>query len=83
MELKENTRILLIGDSITDAGRKEDVDALGWGYVRLIHDYLLLSCQDKSVEVINRGVGGDRIIDLEKRWQEDVLLLQPIGFLFQ
>lgn len=77
MELKEYTRILFIGDSITDAGRKEDNDSLGWGYVRIIHDYLQLSYPDKAVEFLNRGIGGDRIIDLENRWQEDVLSLQP------
>ncbi|MFC2947757.1 SGNH/GDSL hydrolase family protein [Virgibacillus sediminis] len=70
-------RVVFIGDSITDAGRRTDPDQIGTGYVQLVHDYLLTSYPDKDWEILNRGVGGDRIIDLRERWQEDVLDLKP------
>ena len=38
--------IVFIGDSITDAGRREDPEGLGHGYVRLVAD-----------ELANRGDG--------------------------
>ncbi|GIN70686.1 lipase [Bacillus sp. J14TS2] len=70
-------RILFIGDSITDSGRREDPDKLGFGYVRLIHDELLVTNPDKQIEILNKGIGGDRITNLQARWQEDVLREQP------
>lgn len=68
--------LLFIGDSITEWG-KHDTDTLGTGYVRLIHDYIVVSAQRSVPKIVNKGVGGNRIIDLSKRWQEDVIRLQP------
>lgn len=70
-------RILFIGDSITDSGRREDPDKLGFGYVRLIHDELLVTNPEKEIEIVNKGIGGDRITNLQARWQEDVLHERP------
>ncbi|MBP1913409.1 lysophospholipase L1-like esterase [Lederbergia galactosidilyticus] len=70
-------RIVLIGDSITDSGRREDPEKLGFGYVRLIHDELLVMNPDKKIEILNKGIGGDRITDLQARWEEDVINEQP------
>lgn len=65
---------LFIGDSITDSGRNQDAEGLGNGYVRMIRDEIF---KKNAVEIINKGVSGDRIIDLEKRWNRDVLSVQP------
>lgn len=70
-------RIVFIGDSITEWGRFEDPENLGTNYVRLIHDHLLAQDPDHFPEIINRGIGGNRITDLAARWQEDVIDLQP------
>ncbi|MFC0272736.1 SGNH/GDSL hydrolase family protein [Metabacillus herbersteinensis] len=70
-------RVLFIGDSITDCGRREDEEKIGSGYVRVIHDYLKTTNPKQSYEVINRGIGGNRVTDLEARWQEDVIELSP------
>ncbi|WP_411334724.1 SGNH/GDSL hydrolase family protein [Metabacillus indicus] len=70
-------RILFIGDSITEWGRHEDTQGIGSGYVRLIHDYYKVSKPEKNYEFINRGVGGDRIIDLQARWDQDVIQIDP------
>lgn len=70
-------RILLIGDSITDAGRLTDPEQMGTGYVRLIHDYLRVSYPQKKIKILNKGVSGDRVTDLANRWEEDVINHHP------
>ena len=65
--------IVFAGDSITDAGRREDPDALGDGYVRLIAERLAGS----GDRVVNSGISGDRAVDLRARWSEDVLAHDP------
>lgn len=67
--------LLFIGDSITDAGRRDDPDGLGSGYVRLVAETLATRGDRRTI--INRGVGGDRIGDLRERWETDVLALAP------
>ncbi|MBO1510974.1 SGNH/GDSL hydrolase family protein [Metabacillus bambusae] len=70
-------KVLLIGDSITEWGRHEDPENLGSGYVRLIHDYFVTTYPNQAYQFLNRGVGGDRIIDLAERWQKDAIDLNP------
>ncbi|QHA90700.1 SGNH/GDSL hydrolase family protein [Bacillus sp. N1-1] len=69
-----NQKCLFIGDSITDSGRRQDSEGIGHGYVRMIKKAIVTY---GNVEVINKGVSGDRITDLEERWNRDVLALQP------
>ncbi len=65
--------ILFIGDSVTDCDRnREQFDGLGNGFVKLIDESKLF-----SDPVLNRGISGDRIGNLEDRWQSDVLELRP------
>jgi acyl-CoA thioesterase I len=73
----EPTKLIMIGDSITEWGRKEDPEDIGTGYVRLISDYLVTTFPEKQFSVINRGIGGDRITDLAERWERDVLDESP------
>lgn len=67
---QQNDRLLLIGDSITDCGWREDPEALGDGYVRMISERV-------AAHVINKGIGGNRVTDLAARWEEDVLSENP------
>ena len=80
--IEPQDHILFYGDSITDAGRNRDAkagDPNGWGagYVHQIAAYL--SAQDPADELIftNKGVGGNRISDLEERLKTDVLNEEP------
>lgn len=70
-------RILFIGDSITEWGRFEDEENIGDNYVRMIRDYFAVHTPDQFPEIINRGIGGNRITDLANRWQDDVITHQP------
>lgn len=65
--------IVFVGDSITDAGRREDPAALGEGYVRIIAERL----EGSGDRIVNSGISGDRVRDLQARWDEDVLAHEP------
>jgi len=62
---------VFIGDSVTDCGR--DIEPpYGDGYVREI-----ARSQKLEGEIINVGTSGHRLVDLENRWQMDVLDHKP------
>ncbi len=78
MALKKNDLVLFIGDSITDCGRnREDGNALGNGYVHMIHAALSVLRPDLSLQVLNRGISGDKTRDVLDRLDEDCLSLRP------
>ena len=80
MFIENGQTILFTGDSITDCHRSRLVGeglGLGGGYVSLLNSMLAAGIPDKSIRVLNTGVGGDRVIDLESRWDKDVLDLHP------
>lgn len=59
--------ILFQGDSITDAGRSRTIDCnLGNGYVGEISHKLKLAGENHNIK--NRGIAGNRIIDIYARW---------------
>ncbi|MFJ3407176.1 SGNH/GDSL hydrolase family protein [Promicromonospora sp. NPDC090134] len=65
-------RLVFVGDSITDAGRdRADTGSLGDGYVSLVAGDL------PGAQVRNVGIGGDRAVDLEARWDRDVAGTAP------
>jgi lysophospholipase L1-like esterase len=73
-------RVLFQGDSITDGNRGRSADPnhiLGHGYVFLIAARHGAAYPEAAVEFINRGVSGNTVLDLEKRWQKDVMDLKP------
>lgn len=77
-KLKTGETLLFIGDSITDCGRREPQHApLGCGYVRLVHDMLTIREPQKTITVLNRGIGGNTVENLRSRWADDVLALKP------
>lgn len=72
--LFEGRRLVFAGDSVTDCGRREGAGGgMGDGYVRSLAESAHLS----GTAVVNRGVGGDRVEDLARRWDADVLGESP------
>lgn len=72
----------MIGDSITDCGRSHLVeigveDSLGDGYVSMINGLLMAAYPEYHIKIINKGINGNTIRDLEQRWDRDVLDLKP------
>lgn len=82
MLLEKNNRILFMGDSITDCGRNYDAkpathSSWGEGYVNVINAYTTALLPDKQLMIVNRGISGDTVLDLQKRWEKDVLEFKP------
>lgn len=80
MKLANGETLLFTGDSITDCGRVRPLgqrDGLGEGYVALVDAMLAARHPECRIRVLNTGIGGNRVIDLDARWQEDVLDLRP------
>lgn len=70
-------RILFQGDSITDAGRARDNDVyLGVGYPYLAETELKFESPNRY-EIFNRGVSGNRIVDLYARIRCDFINIAP------
>lgn len=83
VKLKEGDTILFQGDSITDAGRDKkrqlpnDSKSLGFGYPLAIGGGLLRDYASQKLKVYNRGISGNKVPDLDKRWEVDALELKP------
>lgn len=77
LPLCAQSKLLFIGDSITDCGQREDSERIGQGYVRIIRDWLSARDPFNAPKVINRGISGNKVPDLAARWQRDVIDLAP------
>lgn len=78
IELKQNSSIVFIGDSITDAGRLETAyKPFGYGYVHFVAYRLLAKYPEYNFNIINTGISGDTIVDLDYRWERDCLNHKP------
>lgn len=65
MKVQKPTKVILFGDSITQAGVKPG------GYITLMQQ------ADKNYEFIGAGIGGNKVYDLYLRMEEDVLAKKP------
>jgi len=76
--LNKNDVILFQGDSITDTGRnRDDGGDLGKGYAFLIASHLSAKHSELNLTFLNRGISGNRVSNLQMRWQQDCLDLEP------
>jgi lysophospholipase L1-like esterase len=69
--LQKGDRIVFLGDSITAGGVRED------GYVTLIGQGVAQHHADLEIEIIGAGISGNKVPDLQKRLQRDVLDKKP------
>lgn len=69
--------ILFQGDSITDCGRsRDDLTSMGKGYPHLVK--AMLGADNPNVyEFVNRGISGNRIVDVYARIKIDFINLKP------
>ena len=82
MLLKKNDTLLFIGDSISDFERKRPVgEGLfnAWGRSYVADAASLLSCMypELKLRIINMGISGNQVRDLDARWETDVMDLHP------
>lgn len=77
MVFEKGQRILFAGDSITDAGWRQEAAPYGNGYVHMVRALLLARYPELGLDFVNRGVGGDTVRLLAARWQLDVIDERP------
>ena len=73
-------KILFYGDSITDAGRTRDIDAPNKGLGGTYVSYVATKLIDRdpiAYEIYNRGISGNRIVDLYARVKKDCWNIKP------
>ena len=76
-QIKNGQKVLFIGDSITDCGRRDSQRPLGNGYVKLFADLMIIQEPAKQITIVNKGISGDNVVGLRNRWTDDVLRNQP------
>ena len=69
--LQKGDRIVFLGDSITQAGAGPK------GYITLIQNTIKEKHPDLGVEVIGAGISGNKVPDLQRRLEKDVLAKKP------
>lgn len=70
-------RILFQGDSITDCGRSREVlTDVGNGYPYLVRAHYGLE-KPGRFEIVNRGISGNRSVDVYARIKADIINLKP------
>ena len=77
---ENNLTFLFQGDSITDGNRgrgKDPNHVMGHGYAFSIASRAGANFPQKANLFFNRGVSGNKITELAKRWQADTLELKP------
>ena len=77
MQFGPGQRIVFIGDSITDSERLREVPPFGNGYMSLVRAFVTARHPELGLTWFNRGVSGDTVRDLDRRWEQDVIALKP------
>ena len=82
MKILKGQKLVLIGDSITDAGRAQPVaeglfDPLGRGYVTQLEALIGATYPERGIRIVNVGTSGHNVLNLRDRWQRDVIDLKP------
>lgn len=71
-------RIIFAGDSVTDMKSPSPLseglfDTLGFGYVRMVENFLVAFYPERNIRVTNCGVSGNTSRDLLARFERDVV----------
>ena len=84
IKLEKGMTILFQGDSITDAGRQNrqnpnpnEQASMGNGYASMATAALLTSKPELNLSIYNRGISGNKVHQLDARWQKECIDHQP------
>ena len=79
--LHRGDTLLFQGDSITDGGRQRTGSdynhIMGQDYAYVLAAEIGSRYPEENITFVNRGISGDRVMDLAARWQTDTLDLKP------
>lgn len=67
-----STKVVFLGDSITEAGESIEGEGTYKGFITSLRENV-----SQEVELINKGIGGNKVSDLLLRYNDDVLKLKP------
>jgi lysophospholipase L1-like esterase len=71
VKLQKGDKVLFLGDSITQGGGGPS------GYITVFRKGLEEHHKDLGIEVVNAGISGNKVPDLQKRLKKDVLDKKP------
>jgi lysophospholipase L1-like esterase len=77
LAVQDGQTFLFIGDSITDCGRRDVAAPYGNGYVSLAIELITGRWPERNIKYLNKGIGGNRVTDLQSRWHDDVIRHRP------
>jgi lysophospholipase L1-like esterase len=82
MLFEPNSKIVIMGDSITDAGRTQPVgeglfNPYGIGWVNVLVGLVGAVYPERRLRIVNMGTSGNTVRDLYSRWERDVLNQLP------
>lgn len=82
MRIEPNSKIVFIGDSITDCGRAQPVgeglfSPWGGGWVNIAAGLLGAAYPAHRLRAVNMGTSGNTVRDLAARWESDVFAQKP------
>ena len=67
-----STKVIFLGDSITQQGENSEGEGTYKGFITSLRENV-----SQEVELINKGIGGNKVSDLLLRYNDDVLKLKP------
>ena len=67
-----SSKVIFLGDSITQAAESEEGEGTYKGFITSLRENV-----SQEVELINKGIGGNKVPDLLLRYNDDVLKLKP------
>jgi lysophospholipase L1-like esterase len=74
---QDGQKVVFVGDSITDCGRRAEHAPFGAGYVRQAIDLVTARYPERKITFANEGIGGNTVEDLRNRWLDDVIRHAP------
>ena len=74
---RDGQTVVFIGDSITDCGRRGAAAPFGEGYVSMCIDLITAKYPERKIRFINKGIGGNTVLDMYERWEDDVIRHKP------
>jgi lysophospholipase L1-like esterase len=79
MRIVSGSKLLFVGDSITDCNRSAPgaPGEFGTGFVSIVRAALLAAANRRNIRVMNAGISGNTVRDLADRWQSDVVDQNP------
>ncbi len=77
MMFEADQRIVFIGDSITDCGRRDVRAPYGDGYMSLVRAFVTARHPGTPLTWVNRGISANTVRDLAARWERDAVGERP------